>query len=821
MSKLRLICSTFLFLIGSFSPASAQNENPKIENSPSTALTVTALVSNERLRITAPASVVQMRLEVYNSSGRKLFDNELRGGNILDWHLLDGQAQPLSDDTYLCLVTVKNLSGRISQRIGALKIEQQTARMQSQATNPMTPQQAETIGPIEENAYLTILEAEPKQTTTVLAHDGLDGQITRGQGALSFRLGDFYSGKDTEQMRLTAEGNLGIGTSQPQARLDVAGTIRASGGIVFPDGSIQYSASSKTLGAKSAGPGQKRESGQEFAPNASGTGTQNRIALWIDSAGTLGDANIFETTGAIGINASPDTRFRLDVNGSTRLRGSNPGFNLEGLRPAGNIWLFQTVDTDGRFRLFSQDNVNPGVERLTIGLSTGNVGIGNTSPTARLDVEGTINTSTQYNIGGQRVLSIGGANNLFAGVGAGSVTTGSANAFFGSFAGFANTNGFNNSFFGSNAGANHTTGIGNSFFGANAGSVTTTGDSNSFFGAGAGLSNTVGSNNVFFGNLAGLNNTTGNDNTFVGTIAGRNNTTAHSNAFFGRSSGQENTTGSQNAFFGAFSGFTNSTGSDNSFFGRSTGFLNSTGMKNSFFGSSAGNTNTTGSGNSFFGASAGLTNSTGSDNAFFGKDAGMSNTTGPSNNFFGRGAGQANTVGSGNGFFGTQAGWSNTMGHNNNFFGGGAGQSNIDGSDNAFFGDEAGFSNTTGSNNAFFGNLAGSTNTTGSNNTVIGGLANVASNNLSNAAAIGALAQVSQSNSLVLGSINGVNNATADTSVGIGTTAPKERLHVQGGNLYLGGAGQGIILKSPDGSTCRLLTIDNSGGIVLTLVSCP
>jgi len=41
---------------------------------------------------------------------------------------------------------------------------------------------------------------------------------------------------------------------------------------------------------------------------------------------------------------------------------------------------------------------------------------------------------------------------------------------------------------------------------------------------------------------------------------------------------------------------------------------------------------------------------------------------------------------------------------------------------------------------------------------------------------------VDASNSLVLGSINGVNFATADTNVGIGVTAPAYRLHVGSGN---------------------------------------
>ncbi|HXJ72539.1 MAG TPA: tail fiber domain-containing protein, partial [Candidatus Dormibacteraeota bacterium] len=106
----------------------------------------------------------------------------------------------------------------------------------------------------------------------------------------------------------------------------------------------------------------------------------------------LADSNITEATGAIGINGTPNTNFRLDVNGSVLFRGSNPGFNLVGLRPAGNQWVFQTVDDDGRFRLFSQDNSNPGVERLTIGLSTGNVGIGTNNPTGPLHVVASINS---------------------------------------------------------------------------------------------------------------------------------------------------------------------------------------------------------------------------------------------------------------------------------------------------------------------------------------------------------------------------------------------------------------------------------------------
>ena len=57
---------------------------------------------------------------------------------------------------------------------------------------------------------------------------------------------------------------------------------------------------------------------------------------------------------------------------------------------------------------------------------------------------------------------------------------------------------------------------------------------------------------------------------------------------------------------------------------------------------------------------------------------------------------------------------------------------------------------------------------------------------ISNATAIGYFASVTQSNSLVLGGIQGINNAPADTNAGIGTTAPTTRLHVGGGGFFTG-----------------------------------
>ena len=288
-----------------------------------------------------------------------------------------------------------------------------------------------------------------------------------------------------------------------------------------------------------------------------------------------------------------------------------------------------------------------------------------------------------------------------------------------------------------------------------------------------------GAFNFFAGNGAGQLNTTGTSNSFFGVNAGIFNTTGSSNAFFGFEAGRNNTTGNSNSYFGKDAGRSSTTGNDNAFFGNDAGQSNTTGGSNAFFGKGAGADNTTATGNSFFGALAGNSNTTGANNAFFGFEAGRLSEDAFNNSFFGYQAGESNVIGLNNSFFGFNAGQLNT-GSRNCFFGSGAGQLSTGAFHNSFFGGQAGGGNTTGDDNVFFGLDAGITNTTGSFNTVIGSTADVSASNLTNATAIGAKALVAASNALVLGQINGINGATANTNVGIGTTTPLDRLHVEG-----------------------------------------
>lgn len=160
-----------------------------------------------------------------------------------------------------------------------------------------------------------------------------------------------------------------------------------------------------------------------------------------------------------------------------------------------------------------------------------------------------------------------------------------------------------------------------------------------------------------------------------------------------------------------------------------------------------------------------------------------------------------NTTGTGNAFFGGLSGTVNTTGVNNAFFGFNAGSANVGGGANTFIGVNAGIANVGSSNNTFIGANAGNTNLTSNGNTYLG--ANSDGGFLvTNSVAIGQKAFVGQSNSLILGSINGVNTATADTLVGIGTSTPTSRLHLVNNNDFSflvesnAPLGAGIELKS-------------------------
>jgi hypothetical protein len=376
--------------------------------------TVTISISAKGVRFSAPGSVGQVRLEVFDANGASVYNSEFQPGNVRDWALLDKQGRTPPDGSYLCVVTVRGLSKRMSVKQGTVVIEGGQASLQLS--------EGESVGPVESDKTLAQVATDAATAGTLLAHDGKVGQVISTSGGLTFRVGDFFGGKDRELMRLTPEGDLGVGVSTPRAKLDVAGTIRARGGILFDDGTAMTSTG---LAARTNG-------GGEVQPLVAGTGTPNRLTKWTDASGTLGDSAVTETNGNVGIGtSSPASLLHIagpsgvaaitfNTPGSQRFRFQTiPGIpnwgaltiNSDFTFPTG--WLLDDPSFNGFFfkldtRGGNGGGVNNGLWLFRIpagagfhsdevpifGVSNGqayfagNVGIGTLTPQAALDVTG-------------------------------------------------------------------------------------------------------------------------------------------------------------------------------------------------------------------------------------------------------------------------------------------------------------------------------------------------------------------------------------------------------------------------------------------------
>jgi hypothetical protein len=231
----------------------------------------------------------------------------------------------------------------------------------------------------------------------------------------------------------------------------------------------------------------------------------------------------------------------------------------------------------------------------------GKVGVGTTSPASTLDVNGLVNTSAAYNLGGSAVLAEPG------GSGTGNIALGYQ------------------------ALLSETTGFGNTASGYQALNLNTTGTQNTASGTDALQSNTVGDQNTATGFYA-LKLNTGSYNTASGSGALGANTTGTTNTASGSGTLQSNTIGNYNMADGAYALSANTTGSNNMASGYQALFSSTTASYNTASGEIALINTTTGSNNTADGGGALYNNTTGSNNIAIGYNAAGSVSGGNSNN---------------------------------------------------------------------------------------------------------------------------------------------------------------------------------------------
>jgi hypothetical protein len=175
--------------------------------------------------------------------------------------------------------------------------------------------------------------------------------------------------------------------------------------------------------------------------------------------------------------------------------------------------------------------------------------------------------------------------------------------------------------------------------------------------------------------------------------------------------------------------------------------------------------------NAAFGYQSLYDNTTGINNSAYGGLSLSYNTTGGSNTASGYRSLYANNIGSDNTAVGTLSLHSNTTGGQNTAVGSLSLQSNITGSKNTAFGQWSGY-DTTGSNNTFLGYYAGGGITTGSGNTILG--YNI----------IGLSATLADT--LIIGAGGRKDLYGTATGIGIGVALPAEKLDLLGNFKYSG-----------------------------------
>jgi hypothetical protein len=445
------------------------------------------------------------------------------------------------------------------------------------------------------------------------------GYRTTASGDYSTAMGVITtaSGAHTTAMgwNTTASGDYSTAMGQGTTASDLYSTAMGDGATASGSRSTAMGFATTASGSRSTAMGYqtKAESYNSMAIGRYNVGGGNPSS-WVDTDplfeigngnfGTPANAMTVLKNGNVGLGAITPA-YKLDVADTVQMSGfkmppgASNGYVLTSDGTGVGSWQAPSLMSDSDWQISGNDMYSN---------VSGNVGIGTTSPSVKLDVSGDINTDSNYDIGGNAVLSVSGTENTFVGVNAGANNTGNSGTFVGFNAGFNNE------------------GSSNTFVGRNTGYYNTTGNFNTFVGYNTGRSNTIGRNNTFLGHYAGYSNTTAENNTFVGYAAGNANSTGYWNTFLGKSAGYSNTTGYANTFLGEDAGNSNITGFFNTFVGRGAGYSNTTGTANTFVGLEAGRSNTTGSSNTFLGITAGYANTTGSNNVFIGKGAGYSET---------------------------------------------------------------------------------------------------------------------------------------------------------------------------------------------------
>jgi hypothetical protein len=202
-----------------------------------------------------------------------------------------------------------------------------------------------------------------------------------------------FATEGTEKMRITHDGNVGIGTTSPGHKLDVEGNIRAKSGTYYIG-----TTATNYLSSDGGNVYLRTNAVHYFEGNGLQKGAWNSSGnLGIGTISPNEKLSLAGSTGTtFGLSLEPSGwnsakhRFTVPVSGDTSMWS----FNYNGSVVDSSLYATSSIQIGQGAILFSTGGTNTAPSEKMRITSAGNVGIGTTSPGYKLDVNGAINSTT-------------------------------------------------------------------------------------------------------------------------------------------------------------------------------------------------------------------------------------------------------------------------------------------------------------------------------------------------------------------------------------------------------------------------------------------
>lgn len=255
-----------------------------------------------------------------------------------------------------------------------------------------------------------ILLNRPEIGTTVTdgAYIGIGGTVADGFGFINQETGPIKFGtSDTERMRITGAGDVGIGTSSPAYTLDVNGVIQAqstgSASMIINPASGNYA----QLLLQNAGTTRWRIRHND---------TEDYLSFYDErkTGGAGSQLVIKDTTGHVGLGmTTPNAKFSILSSGIGFAIHDTAGANfLRGLSistsDASGYSYINAGDGTGWKMFLGTGSASYNSNNIRLAITDNGIGIGTTSPSSKLQVNGTITIANTGPVESFR----SGANNI-------------------------------------------------------------------------------------------------------------------------------------------------------------------------------------------------------------------------------------------------------------------------------------------------------------------------------------------------------------------------------------------------------------------------